>query len=94
MSFGDIYFCSLDEESETLLKDSDTQESSAGGHCSLLSTDICGTMFRSRHDHDKTAQAGHNKDVSIPLVRDREVDEAAAIKVITCLGLHFFGSKQ
>ena len=45
---------SLEEEAETLLKDSDTQDSSIGGHCSTLSADTC-AMFRSRHDHDKGA---------------------------------------
>ena len=73
---------SLEEEAETLLKDSDTQDSSIGGHCSTLSADTC-AMFRPRHDHDKGAEGGRNKDVSIPLVGDRNSDEAAAIKVRT-----------
>lgn len=65
----------LEEEEETLLKDSDTQDSSLGGTCT--------TMFRSRHaDHDKGAVGGRNKDVNIPLVRDRDSEEAATIKAV------------
>lgn len=38
-------------------------------------------MFRSRNDGEKGTAGGRNKDVNIPLVRDRDSDEAAAIKV-------------
>ncbi|KAL8577874.1 hypothetical protein ACOMHN_018679 [Nucella lapillus] len=37
-------------------------------------------MFRSRSDQDKGATGGRQKDVNIPLVRERDSDEAAAIK--------------
>ncbi|XP_025078516.1 myogenesis-regulating glycosidase-like isoform X3 [Pomacea canaliculata] len=36
-------------------------------------------MFRSRNDHCKST-TGRNKDVSIPLVRDRDMEEASALK--------------
>ncbi|XP_076444253.1 myogenesis-regulating glycosidase-like isoform X2 [Babylonia areolata] len=69
----------LEEEEETLLKDSDTQEEScAAGHCA---SDTC-NMFRSRPDQDKGAAGGRHKDVNIPLVRDRDSDEAAAVKAV------------
>lgn len=81
MSKNFVPHCRLEEESENLLKGSDTLESCIYIRC-LADTFL--KMFRSRNDHCKST-TGRNKDVSIPLVRDRDMEEASALKVMQTL---------